>query len=164
MTTTNKVFKDCIVCGETFEDKTRPKNKKTCNRKCADEARKARQREEYRKENPPKPNQRQLYYYDHHEYAFWNTDDKTVRNQFWKGDVPYSTDKIEQISAAKQLYEYHGGRKRRHETIDYDGDEKSSHGVRVRFAEQKEAQKPGEVISYTLSPEELKEYQESRKK
>lgn len=160
MKTTNKVIKECIVCGETFEDKTRPKNKKTCSRKCADEARKARQREEYRKENPPKPNQRQLYYYDHYEYAFW-LDDRIRRNQMWKESVPYDPEKIESIASAREMYEYHGGRKKGTEKIDYNGDEKGSHGVRVQFVEHN--REPSEVVSYKMTPQELKEYL-SRKK
>jgi len=160
MKTTNKVIKECIICGNEFEDKTRPKNKKTCSRKCGDEARKARQREEYRKENPPKPNQRQLYYYDHYEYAFW-LDQDIGRNQMWKEAVPYDPNKIESISIAREMEEYHGGRKSRQEAMSYDGDEKGSRGVNVRFVESN--REPSEVTSYKMTPAELKEYLASKK-
>ena len=161
MKTTNKVIKECIICGNGFEDKTKPKNKKTCSRKCADEARKARQREEYRKENPPKPNQRQLYYYDHYEYAFW-LDQDIGRNQMWKEAVPYDPDKIESISIAREMEEYHGGRKRGQEAINYDGDEGGNHGVSVRFVESD--REPSEATTYQMTPEELKEYLANKKK
>jgi len=162
MTTKNNgVMKECIICGESFEDKTKPKNKKTCSRKCGDEARKARQRKEYREANPPKPNQKQLYYYDHYEYAFWNTDEKVMRNNFWKEDMPYSPDKIETIATAREMYDYIGGRRRRRETIDYNGDEKADHKVNVRFVESN--REPSEVKTWRLSPEEIRERKERRK-
>lgn len=163
MSTTIKVIKKCIVCGEAFEDITRPKNKKTCSRKCADEARKVRQRKQYRIENPKKPTQREVYYLNHLEYPFWS-DERIGRNQFWNENVPYDNEKIEQISRARRLYEYYGGRKRRQESIEYDGDEKGFRGVSVQFTEQKETQKASEVTTYTLTPEELKKYRESKKK
>lgn len=153
---TNGVFKDCEVCGERFEDNTRPKNKKTCSRKCGDEARKARQRKEYRKENPPKLNQRQLYYYNHYEYAFWNTEERIADNQTWKHTVPYSTDKVEKIQAAQQRYDLIGGRKKNTGAIDYNGDEKGVTGVSVQFVEHDD-KKASEVTTYQLPAEELAE-------
>jgi len=168
MTTTNKVIKECIICRKSFEDRTRPKNKKTCSRKCADEARKARQREDYRKKNPPKPNQRQLYYYDHYEYSFWVGDGKEgdqeriANNQTWKHVVPYDTDKVEQISAAIQSYDLMGGRKKQTGVIDYNGDEKGNTKTTVHFVEHN--REPGEVVEYKMTPEELEEYRKSRGK
>lgn len=157
-----KVYKECIVCRVIFEDNTKPKNKKTCSRECAEEARKARQRKEYKVKNPPKPNQRQLYYYDHYEYAFWNTEERIANNQTWKHTVPYDTTKVEQISAAKQRYDLIGGRKKQTGVIDYNGDEKGNTKTTVHFVEHKHKE-PGEVVSYTMTPEELAEYLASRK-
>lgn len=156
-----KRIKECIVCGGTFRDNTRPGNKKTCSPECADEARKARQREEYRKKNPPKPTQRQLYYYDHYEYAFW-LDERISNNQTWKNTVPYSTSKVEQISVAKQRYDLMGGRKKQTGTIDYNGDEKGNTKTTVHFVEHDD-KKPSKVITYKLTPEELAEYLANRK-
>lgn len=152
----DKRIKQCDICGGTFEDNTRPNNKKTCSKECADEARKARQRRQYRIDNPKKPTQRDIYYHDYLEYPFWS-DHIIGRNQMWKESVPYDSEKIESISAARKLYEYHGGRKRRQETIQYDGDEGAdSHKISVRFVEYN--REPSEVVTYQMSPEELTEY------
>lgn len=148
-----KLIKDCVVCGELFEDKTRPKNKKTCSRKCADEARKARQRVEYRIENPRKPNQREIYYLDHLEYPFW-ADERIARNQFWKEAVPYSPEKIEQISGAREKYDYHGGR--------VTNGASDSHKVSVQFVESD--REPSEVTSYQMTPEKLADYLANKRK
>lgn len=161
MTITNKRIKNCEVCGELFEDKTRPGNKLTCSRKCGDERRKARQRQQYRIDNPKKPTQRDVYYYDHLEYPFW-LDDRIGDNQSWKVAVPYSTEKIEQIASAKELYDYHGGRIGRRADVSYDGDEKGSHKVSVNFGKPVDRE-PSEVTSYTMTPEELAEYLAKRK-
>jgi len=158
---TNERIKECIVCGDEFEDRTRPGNKKSCSRKCADEARKARQRKQYRNENPPQPNQRQRYYADHFIYSFW-VDNRIGRNQMWKEAAPYSPDKIDNIINARELYERIGGRKRHSETIDYDGDEGGNHGVNVQFVEHK--REPSEVVTYQMSDEELAEYIAKKKR
>lgn len=162
MKSTNDRIKKCLVCEEIFVDKTRPGNKVTCSRKCGDIRRKERQREKYRKENPPKPTQRDLYYYDHYEYPFW-LDDRISNNQAWKVAVPHED--VASIIAAKEIYEYHGGRVRRKERIDYNGDEQGSHGVDVKFGKgRKEDREPSEVVTYTLTPEELAEYKKRLKK
>lgn len=153
------VIKNCVICGEEFEDNTRPKNKKACSKKCADDARKKRQRAEYRIDNPRKPTQREIYYHDHLEYPFWS-DGRIGRNQMWKEATPYSPDKVERINAARELYEYHGGRVRSQEVINYDGDEKGVHGVSVRFVEHN--REPGEVVTYQMTPKELEEYLSSK--
>lgn len=146
---TTKRIKECIVCGEIFRDNTRPGNKKTCSPECADEARKARQRKQYRVNNPKKPNQREIYYYDHLEYPFW-LDEKIGDNWAWKIAIPYDPQKIEFIIGVKQIQEFHGGRKRGQATIDK---------TQVRFAEHDD-KKPSEVIEYKMTPEELAEYLE----
>lgn len=151
MKTTDKRIKECIVCGEVFRDNTRPGNKKTCSRECSYEAKKARQRKQYRIENPKKPTQREIYYYDHLEYPFW-LDEQIGDNQAWKIAVPHSPEKIEYIIGARQIEELHGGRKRRQETIDEVGSSKTQ----VRFVPHN--REPGEVIEYTMTPEELSEY------
>lgn len=161
MKTNDKRIKECIVCGETFYDNTRPNNKKSCSPECADEARKLRQRIQYRIENPKKPTQREIYYYDHLEYPFW-LDEKIGNNQEWGIAVPYSPEKIEYIIGVREIEELHGGRKRRQETIIYDGDEVGSSKTQVRFADHDD-KKPSEVVSYTMTPEELAEYLASRK-
>src|SRR5699024_2790996 len=139
-----------------FEDRTKPKNKKTCSKGCAKQAKNKHQRIKYREENPPKPNQRQLYYYNHYEYAFWNTEERIADNQTWKHTVPYSTDKVEQIQAAQQRYNLIGGRKKNTGAIDYNGDEKGVAGVSVQFVEHDD-KKASEVTTYYLSAEELAE-------
>ena len=160
MTTTNKRIKKCNYCGDTFIDNTRPINKKTCSKECADEVRKARQRKDYRKENPRQPNQRELYYHDQHEYPFWSNDE-VARNQMWKEAAPYAPEKIESIAIAREMYEYNGGRKRRQEALSYDGDEMGSHGVSVQFV--KHMREPSEVTTYKMTPEELAEYLKNKK-
>lgn len=157
---TNKRLKQCTVCNGEFKDNTRPNNKKTCSKECGNVAKNDKRRVEYRQENPYKPNQREEFYYSHYEYSFW-VDNEIGRNQSWKEDVPYSPDKIESIASAKEIYEYHGGRKRRQEVVEYDGDEQGNHGVRVKFAESDQV--PSEVTSYTMSPEELKAYLDEKK-
>lgn len=158
-----KVYKECIVCKVIFEDNTKPKNKKTCSRECAEEARKARQREEYREKNPPKPNQRQLYYYDHYEYPFWNTEERIANNQFYKHETVRSNESLEYIQGAIERYEQIGGRKRHAEyEADYEGGEGSRSFI-VHFVDHDD-KKPGEVIEYTMTPEELQKYRESRGK
>ena len=152
MKTTDKRIKECIVCGEVFRDNTRPGNKKTCSRECSYEAKKARQRKQYRINNPKKPTQREIYYYDHLEYPFW-LDEKIGDNQAWKIAIPYDPQKIEFIIGVKQIEELHGGRKRGQATIDEVGSGKTQ----VRFANHDD-KKPGEVIEYKMSPEELSEY------
>lgn len=165
MKTINERIKKCLVCEELFEDNTRPGNKVTCSRKCGDIRRKEKQRMEYREENPPKPNQRDLHYYDHYEYSFW-LDDRIANNQAWKIAKPYATNKIEGIISGMQMREYYGGRRRHQERIDYDGDETGLHGVKdVNFGKgRKEDKEPSEVVSYTLTPEELAEYKKRLKK
>lgn len=44
--------KKCFNCGEEFIDNTKPKNRKSCSKECADVIRKERQRREYRANNP----------------------------------------------------------------------------------------------------------------
>lgn len=155
MSSTKERIKQCVHCGKTFEDNTRPRNKKTCSKECARLNKNARERKEYREENPPKPNQRQLYYYNHYEYSFW-LKEEIARNQMWKEAVPHDPNKIQSIISARELLEYHGGRKRRQEAVPFNGDEKGSHGVSVKFVESD--REPSEVTTYKMTPKELEEY------
>lgn len=153
-------IKECLHCGNIFEDNTKPGNKKTCSSECAKLVKNEKQRKEYRQHNPPKLNQRQLYYYDHYNYTFW-LDEHIGRNQMWKEAVPYSLDKIENIANAQQMTEHYVGKKRSQEAIEYNGDETGSHGVTVEFVEHN--REPSEVISYKMTSEEFAEYIEGKK-
>lgn len=48
----NPVKKRCLNCGRKFADTTKPKNRKSCSKYCADEVKKEKQRREYRINNP----------------------------------------------------------------------------------------------------------------
>ncbi|MEI3606908.1 hypothetical protein SPD48_14485 [Pseudogracilibacillus sp. SE30717A] len=160
MKTTDKRIKECTYCEETFRDNTRPNNKKTCSSRCANEVKKVRQRKEYRIDNPKKPTQREIYYYDHLEYPFW-LDERIGDNQEWKIAVPHRPNKVDYIIGVRQVEELNGGRKRRQETLTYNGDEVGSSRTQVHFVEHN--REPGEVTSYKMTPEELKEYLASKK-
>ena len=154
MKTDDKRIKECIVCGEVFRDNTRPNNKKACSPECADEARKARQRKQYRIENPKKPTQREIYYYEHLEYPFW-LDEQIGNHQEWGICIPYSPEKVDYIIGARQVDSLMGGK----QSKQYNGgDDLGGHKVSVKFVEHN--REPGEVITYTLTPKELSEYLE----
>jgi len=155
-TAEDKRNKVCEICNEAYRDNTRPNNKKTCSVECGMLRKNGKQRVQYREENPYQPNQREEFYYDHHEYSFW-LDNRIGRNQMWKTDIPYSPDKIQAMQTAGEMEEYMGGRKRRSEIISYNGDEKGASGVSVRFAEH-EHKKAGEVTVTKISREEMEEY------
>src|SRR5699024_5113705 len=160
-------IKNCVVCGDVFEDRTKPKNKKTCSKMCAKQAKNKHQRIKYREENPPKPNQRQLYYYDRLEYPYWVGDgrigdqERIANNQFYKHETVKSNESLEYIQGAIERYEQMGGRKRHDEyEADYEGEEDSRSFI-IYFAKHDDKE-PGEVIEYKMTPEELQKYRESR--
>lgn len=152
-------IKECLHCGESFEDNTKPGNKKTCSTECARLIKNEKQRMKYRVHNPPKPNQRQLYYLEHLEYPFWSNSEKGD-SDYYNNISPY-TDKVEYIQARREIEQLIGGRIRHREKIDYNGDEKGSHGVRVQFVKHEQTN-PSEIKTYTMSPEELEEYRRSK--
>ncbi|SKA88711.1 hypothetical protein [Sporosarcina newyorkensis] len=150
--------KHCAWCGELFFDNTKPKNKKTCSKDCGDSLRKQKQRDKYAADTahiPRKPTQYEIYQMSHSEYPFWET--RVMQNLAQKHESLQPTDKVERIIGRRQIDELIGGRRKKSEVISYDGDEKGSHGVSVRFAEHDDKE-PGEVTTYKMTAEEMDRY------
>jgi len=157
-TTEDKRNKVCEICDENYRDTTRPNNKKTCSPECADIARKQRQRDKYAADTahiPKKPNQYEVYQASHPEYPFWDL--RVMQNLSQKYESLQPTDKVERMIGKRQLAELNGGTSRQSEVISYDGDEKGTHGISVRFADHGD-KKPGEVVTTKMSAADMGRY------
>ena len=126
---------------------------------CAKQAKNKHQRIKYREENPPKPTQREIFYRNDLEYPYW-TDSKKGDNDYYSIVSP-NTNKVEYIQARQEIEKLIGGRIRHREKIDYNGDEKGSHGVRVEFVKHEHTE-PSKVKTYIMTPEELSEYRKKK--
>lgn len=153
----DKHNKKCEWCEESFYDNTRPKNKKTCSRKCGDELRKQRQREEYRKKNPPKPNLRQLNYNGNMEYPFWAGDERQFNDEYYRHHTGYDMADFERLEGQMQSRAIMGGRRKGKPVSLYDGDKKGSHNVTVKYTNH-EHKKAGEVVTVKKTREEIDAY------
>lgn len=156
--TTDKRIKQCAWCDTIYRDKTRPNNSKTCSKACGDSLRKKKQREKYAAETahiPRKPTQYEIYQMSHPEYPFWDV--RVMQNLAQKHESLQPTDKVERIIGKRQIDSLNGGHRKKPEVIPYDGDEKGSHGVSVRFAEHDDKE-PGEVITTKMTAEEMDRY------
>ncbi|MFD2923882.1 hypothetical protein [Halobacillus naozhouensis] len=158
---TDKRIKRCNYCGYHYKDNTRPNNAKVCSHECR-EARKVINRTRKRRTaKPPKPTKKDIYYVKAPDgYDFW-INEREMLKYFDNRETVFDDKKIEQIAAAKHRKESMGGKKTPKYTSSYQGDEKGAgtdHRVNVRFVENKEARKPGEVITTKIDPEEVKAY------
>ncbi len=155
---TDKRVKQCAWCDATYRDKTKPNNSKTCSKECGDSFRKQKQRDKYAADTahlPRRPNQFAIYEMSHAEYPFWDL--RVMDNLAQKHESLMPTDKVECIISRREIDAVNGGRRKKSEVISYDGDEKGSHGVSVRFAEHDDKE-PGEVTTTKMTAEEMDAY------
>ncbi|MEW8987380.1 MAG: hypothetical protein AB2401_10345 [Bacillus sp. (in: firmicutes)] len=154
----DKRIKRCSYCGYFYRDKTRPNNSKTCSLECKivrDTVERAKKRANDALLKPKKKSKRETYYYSWYEYPFWINEYEMLK-QSWKYEVPHSPTKIIQIDAAKQRYEITGGRKKPKRVVPYNGDEKDTGKVSVKFT--KSDHKPSEIEVTLMSRGEIESY------
>lgn len=124
-------WKYCLSCGHEFKDITRPKNKKTCGKKCAYEWQKVRQQIDYK----AKPR-------------------KVIA--IHDKEVSYSPDRLEGLWARIEANEVMGGRKKGKPFILYDGDEKGHQKkVALRFAGDDDRREASGVVTIKKTAEEI---------
>lgn len=142
---TDRKIKRCDYCGYYFRDKTRPNNSVVCSADCRKLRKALNARTEY-VPAPPKPRPAGLDL----EYPFYknpSTMHKYSRNELLKS--PHS---IANIQAARLRDERIGGKRRKREIIQYNGDELSQRRFNVKIVPHN--RKAGEVVVSKMTREE----------
>lgn len=157
---TDKRIKRCDYCGYWWRDVSLRNTKRTCCDDCKRSI-KSLQRRQQRADKallnprPKKKTKREEGYIWWLEYPFWIQEYEMIKHS-WKYENPYSPKKVELIDAAKQRGELNGGKRKPKRVVPYNGNEKETGNVRVKFTNSD--RKPGEVVVSYMSPEEISSY------
>lgn len=161
----DKRVKRCDYCGYPYRDTTRPNNSKTCSKECKtdrDTLKRRQKQADKRLLQPRKKTKREQYYVSWLEYPFWINEYEMLK-QSWKRENPYENDKVERIKGARQRTDKLNGKRKPRITTPYSGEDgEKQQKVRVKFAADRKAREPGEVITYKLSEEEVRSYYEGK--
>lgn len=143
---TDRKVKRCDYCGYYFRDKTRPNNSVVCSVGCRKLRKALYARNEY-VPTPPKPRPLALDL----EYPFYK-DTKTMQ-AFSRNESIKSPHIIANIQAARLRHERIGGKRRKREIIQYNGDELSQRRFNVKIVPHN--RKAGEVFISEMTREEF---------
>lgn len=142
---TDKKVKRCAYCNFYFRDSTRPNNAVVCSKECRKLRNAFKERQNYVPE-PPKPRPMGLDL----EYPFYKN--PSTMHKYSRREVLKSPHSIANIQAARIRYEQMGGRKRKQEIIQYNGDELERRRFNVKITPHR--QENGKVKVYKMSREE----------
>lgn len=121
----DKKVRRCQFCGYYYMDKTKNNSSLTCSDECKtgkDIVLKAYRRKIKEDAKPKRPSYRDKYCAWHLEYPFWQSDFHMKENDRKHGAYSYG-DNFEEVVGKALLNAEMGGKKKKAQVIDYDGDE-----------------------------------------
>lgn len=142
---TNKKIKRCAYCNYYFLDPTRNNIAVVCSAECRKLRKALNERNKY-VPAPPKPRPMGLDL----EYPFYK--DPSTMHRYSRKEVLKSPHSIANIQAARIRYEKMGGRKRKQEIIQYNGDELERRGFNVKITPHR--REKGKVETLKMTREE----------